>query len=122
MAKKTNYVSYELERLNKYVAQLLEYLDANPPHLMVDRIEVLQSTRGNPIIKVISSKEQQLKCWSDRMRELPTIVETLNKLRALVEDDDRSKEVVKRGGGNLPGLFSHRLLKNGEEDNKENIS
>jgi hypothetical protein len=118
MSKKTNYVSYELERLNTYAAQLLEYLDDNPPNLMVDRIEIMQSQRGNPIIKVIASKETQLKCWSDRLKELPLLVEQLNKLRALVEEDNESKNIQKRGGGDIPGIFSRRLLK-GTEDNGE---
>ena len=101
--KKTNYISYELKKLEIYLSQLQNYLDDNPPDRLVDRLEVLQSTRGNPIIKVIASKEDQLKMFLTSLEKLPKILEDINRLRKEVDDD--KKEIEVRGGQNMPGFM-----------------
>lgn len=100
--KKTNYIAYELKKLDKYIKELHAYLDANPPHLMVDRVEHATSTRGNPIIKLIASKEDQLKTFTATLEKLPKILEDVNRLRKAV-DGEEEKDV--RGGHNLPGFM-----------------
>ena len=44
--KKTNYISYELKKLENYLTQLNNTLDLNPPDRAADRIEILQTARG----------------------------------------------------------------------------
>jgi hypothetical protein len=101
--KKNNYVSYELDRLEKYVQQLQNFLDKNPPDLMEDRIQYLTSTQGNPIVKVISTKEQQLKSFTETLQKVPKLLEDLNHLRKIVEAEEEEKEV--RGDSEIPGFM-----------------
>ncbi len=112
--KTTNYISYEIVRLEKYVSQLNGYLDSNPPDQLTDRIEILQSTRGNPIIKVIASKEQQLKAFSDILQKLPKLLEDLNSLRKTVNDE--TPDVAVRGNQSKPGFMqiAENPIKSGE--------
>lgn len=101
--KKTNYIAYEIKKLEKYFKQLEKYLDDNPPDAAVDRIEMMESTRGNPIMKVIQTKENQIKLFKETLKELPGILEQLNKLRMMV-DGEQEDEV--RGGSSVPGFMS----------------
>jgi len=101
--KKTNYIAYEIKKLEKYFKQLEKYLDDNPPDAAEDRIEMLESTRGNPILKVIQTKENQIKLFKEALKELPGILENLNKLRMTV-DGEQEDEV--RGGSSVPGFMS----------------
>lgn len=112
-AKKTNYVEYELEWLEKKIKSLREYVDKRPFEDIKDRIEVLESSRGNPIIKVIASEEIQIKSLKDILKELPGMFEALNRLRKLA--DDKGEDISKRGGGDLPGIFKNKLLGNGNK-------
>jgi hypothetical protein len=117
MAKnKNNYVSYELERLEKYVQQLQNFLDKNPPDLMEDRIQYLTSTQGNPIVKVISTKEQQLKSFTETLQKVPKLLEDLNHLRKVVEAEEEEKEV--RGDSEIPGfMIGYKSASNVTEEN-----
>ena len=102
MAKKTNFISYELKKLDSYIKQLQAYLDDNPPDLMVDRIELLTSTRGNTIIKVIASKEDQIKMFLTALEKLPKLLEDINRLRKTVSGEEE-KNI--RGNQSIPGFM-----------------
>lgn len=102
-AKKTNYIAYELKKLEKYFKQLQEYLNNNPPDKAEDRIEMMESTRGNPIIKVIQTKENQIKLFKETLKEMPGILEGINRLRKAVDGEEEDKEV--RGGHGVPGFM-----------------
>jgi hypothetical protein len=106
--KKTNYISYEIERLNKYIKQLTAFLDKNPPDKAEDRIEVVDGPRG-PIVKVIAKKEDQIKLFMEMLQKLPPVLEDLNRLRKGAEGEE---EVDVRGGHGLPGFMT-------SGDNKE---
>lgn len=100
--KKTNYISYELERLDKYFKQLENYLEKNPPDKMQDRIEIFEGARG-PIAKVVATKESQINCWTDKFQKLPGILLQINALRK--EVDGQGKEIVVRGQQEVPGFM-----------------
>ena len=102
--KKTNFISYELKKLDKYVKELMNYLDNNPSDQIEDRIELLETTRGQSI-KVIASKEQQLNCYFDKLEKLPRLLEDINKLRMAVEGEEENEV---RGGTNVPGFMSKK--------------
>jgi len=108
--KKTNYIVYELEKLQKFYKQLENYLDNNPPNKAEDRLDVRYSQNGNPIVKVIASKESQVTLFSTQLQKLPALLESINNLRKLADAD--GKEVIDeaRGGRALPGLFRHKML------------
>ena len=100
--KKTNYISYEIERLNKYIKQLTTFLDKNPPDRAVDRLEVVDGGRG-PIVKIVSKKEEQIKLFMEMLQKLPSVLEDLNRLRKGAEGEE---EVDVRGGHGLPGFMT----------------
>jgi hypothetical protein len=100
--KKTNYVSYEIGRLDKYIKQLTSFLDKNPPDKAEDRIEVVDGPRG-PIIKVIAKKEDQIKLFMDMLTKLPSVLEDVNRLRKSVDGED-VKDI--RGGYKTPGFMT----------------
>jgi hypothetical protein len=103
--KKTNFVSYELARLDKYLKQLTSYLDAHPPDKMEDRIEWIETPRGGEIPKVISSIETQLKVFMSTLEKLPKLLSDVNALRKEVEGG--TKEVELRGGAERPGFMDN---------------
>jgi hypothetical protein len=100
--KKTNFISYELDRLDKYVKQLNSFLDKNPPDRVQDRLEVIDGPRG-PIVKIISKKEEQIKLFMEMLQKLPAVLEDVNRLRKGV-DGEEVTEV--RGGHGLPGFMT----------------
>jgi len=101
--KKTNYITYELKKLDLYIGQLQDFLDKNPPNLAVDRIERIVTQRGESI-RVIASIEQQVKAFTDIVKEMPRYLEDLNRLRMQVDQD--KKEVQLRGGQDRPGFMN----------------
>lgn len=101
--KKTNYISYELKKLEVYLEQLQAYLDKNPPDLAVDRTEVYSTARGGEGIKVIASIEDQVKMFLLALEKLPKVLEDLNRLRSAV--DKGKDEIEIRGGVERPGFM-----------------
>jgi DNA polymerase II small subunit/DNA polymerase delta subunit B len=116
-SKKTNYISYELKRLEKYYKQLDDYLATNPPNKAEDRLDVRYSQNGNPIVKVIASKESQVKLFSEQLQKLPSILEAINNLRKIADSESVSVEKA-RGDKEIPGIFRNRMLTQGNEDTK----
>lgn len=102
--KKTNYIGYELKWLEKKCKQLQEWVEAKLDGGITDRIEVMESTRGNPIIKVIASEETQIKCLRDTLKELPNMLMEINRLRKLAEEEDAGEPNV-RGNHEVPGFM-----------------
>ena len=100
--KKTNYSSYELKSLEKYLSQLQNYLDKNAPDTFEDRIERIPTKYGTTI-RVISSIEQQLKAFTETLQKLPAIVAEVNALRKSLNEEKVDKEV--RGHEDIPGFM-----------------
>lgn len=108
--KKTNYIVYELEKVENYIKQLQEYLDSIDLYDLEDRLDVRHSTNGNPIVKVIASKEAQVKSYRENLEKLPPLYETLNRLRQLADSGGVEKVEKARGDKELPGIFKHKML------------
>lgn len=101
-AKKTNFISYELKALEEYFKQLNRFLKKNPPDLAEDRVEHMTSPKGMPMIKVIASREVQIKLFTETLEKLPKILTDLNLLRKAVD----GQEVVSvRGDMDVPGFM-----------------
>lgn len=103
--KKTNFISYELKRLDAYMAQLNSYLDDNPPNTVQDRIEIVQTQRGS-IIKVIATKEDQIKLFLTTLEKLPKVLSDINDLRKQVEGIKLEEDI--RGQQVQPGFMSSK--------------
>jgi len=102
--KKTNYIGYDLEWLEKKCKQLQKWVEDKLDGGIKDRIEVYESTRGNPIIKVISSEETQIKCLRDTLKELPNMLMEINRLKKIVNEEETGEKDV-RGGHEIPGFM-----------------
>jgi len=113
--KKTNYIGYELKWLEKKCKQLQKWVEDKLENGITDRIEVLESTRGNPIIKVIASEETQVKCLRDTLKELPNMLMEINRLRKLAEEEDTGETNV-RGNHDIPGF-----MEDDEEDEQQPV-
>ena len=115
--KKTNFVSYELKKLEKYWSQLEKYMDDNPPDQAEDRLDVRYNERtGMPIVKTIATKESIVKLFKETFASLPKILEDLNSLRKSVNEEIKQTEV--RGDQAVPGfmLLDNDLKKEEKDD------
>jgi hypothetical protein len=112
--KKTNYISYELTKLETYLEQLQAFLDKNPPDLAVDRTEIYATARGGEGIKVIASIEDQVKMFLLALEKLPRVLEDINRLRK--EVDGGKEEIELRGGADRPGFMD-----DDEDDEEEEV-
>jgi hypothetical protein len=120
--KKTNYIVFELDRLQKYIDQLQTYLDSVDLYALEDRLDVRYSQNGNPIVKVIASKESQVKSYRENIEKLPALYETLNKLKSMADTGGEEKIEKARGNIELPGIFRTKILeapKNNNDEEKE---
>lgn len=113
--KKTNYISYELAKLKGYLDEMQEYLDDVRVSKIEDRLDVRYSTLGNPIVKVIASKESQIKAYREILEKLPKMLEDYNRLKKLADDGEEGPVEEARGGKDLPGIFKHKMLGPGAE-------
>lgn len=120
-SKKTNYISYEIKKLEGYIQQLQSYLDKNPADDIEVQLDVRYSTNGNPIVKVIASKESQLKAFRDTLEKLPKLLEDLNRLRKIADTGDAEVVDKARGDKELPGLFKSRMLGNTNVEKKDEV-
>lgn len=102
--KKTNYIGYDLDWLEQQYKQLKNWCEDKLNGGIEDRIEMLESTRGNPIMKLIASEETQIKCLRDTLKELPSMLLEINRLRKIADEED-STETTVRGGHDIPGFM-----------------
>lgn len=110
--KNSNYIGFELEWLEKRCRQLMTWCEEKLEGGITDRIHEDVSTRGNPIIKVISSEETQVKTLRDTLKELPSMLIEINRLRKVAGEDSNERSV--RGEHAIPGFME-------EDDEEEKI-
>lgn len=100
--KKTNYIGEELEWLETRCQELRDWVQAKLSGGITDRIEIYEGGRS-PIIKVISSEETQIKTLRDTLKELPSMLMEINRLRKLAEEEADGPQV--RGDHDIPGFM-----------------
>jgi hypothetical protein len=105
-AKANTYVNAELDWAEAQLASWKEYIDANPIHLLKDRIEWKPTSRGGTMPMVIASIEQQIKAISDLMTRYLALLEVVDKLREI-----EAEKIEKRGGGEINGMMQNFLKK-----------
>ena len=81
MAIKNNYISTELDWAEQQLVSWKAYVDANPLHLLKDRIEWKPTARGGLIPMVIASIEAQGKFIQETMKNYLSLLEVVNNLR-----------------------------------------
>jgi hypothetical protein len=104
--KKTTYINTELNWAEEQLASWKSYVDANPLHKLVDRIEWKPTSKGGMIPMVIASIESQGKFIQETMKNYLALLEVVDKLR---EKEESKIEV--RGNTEL-GSMAERFLKN----------
>ena len=97
--KKNTYVSAELDWAEQQLSSWKEYVDANPLHLLKDRIEWKPTAKGGMLPMVIASIESQGKFVQETMKNYLALLEQVDKLR---EKEEAKVEV--RGNGELSSM------------------
>lgn len=103
--KKTTYINAELDWAEEQLASWKQYVDANPLHKLVDRIEWKPTARGGTMPMVIASVEQQGKFIQETMKNYLALLEVVDKLR---EKEEAKVDV--RGNVEL-GSMAQKFLK-----------
>ena len=102
--KKNTYINTELDWAEAQLASWKEYVDANPLHLLKDRIEWKPTAKGGMLPMVIASIEAQGKFVQETMKNYLALVEVVDKLRNMEE-----AKVEVRGKGELSGAAAEFL-------------
>ena len=102
--KKTTYINTELEWAESQLVSWKAYVDANPLHLLKDRIEWKPTAKGGLLPMVIASIESQGKFIQETMKNYLALLEVVDKLR----EKEAAKQEA-RGGKAIP----HRMRENG---------
>jgi hypothetical protein len=103
---KTTYVNTELDWAEQQLSSWKEYVDANPLHLLKDRIEWKPTAKGGMLPMVIASIEAQGKFVQETMKNYLALLEQVDKLR----EKEEAKKVETRGGQEL-GSMAEEFLK-----------
>ena len=103
--KKTTCINAELDWAEEQLASWKQYVDANPLHKLVDRIEWKPTARGGTMPMVIASVEQQGKFIQETMKNYLALLEVVDKLR---EKEEAKVDV--RGNVEL-GSMAEKFLK-----------
>ena len=94
------YINTELDWAEEQLKSWKQYVDANPLHTLVDRIEFKPTAKGGVIPMVIASIEAQGKFVQETMKNYLALLEVVDKLR---EKEESKKEA--RGSSTVP----HRM-------------
>ena len=103
--KKETFISVELDWAEEQLTSWKAYVDANPMHKLVDRIEWKPTSKGGMLPMVIASIEQQGKFIQETMKNYLALLEVVDKLR---EKEEAKIDV--RGNAEL-GSMASKFLK-----------
>jgi hypothetical protein len=103
--KKTTYINAELDWAEEQLTSWKAYVDANPMHKLVDRIEWKPTSKGGMLPMVIASIESQGKFIQETMKNYLALLEVVDKLR---EKEEAKIDV--RGNAEL-GSMASKFLK-----------
>ena len=99
-AKKEIYINAELDWAEEKLMEWKEYIDANPFSEIKPEIQWKETSKGGMIPMVIASREAQIKCVRDTMKEYLALLKVVDDMRSAEE-----KAKVARGGSEVP----HRM-------------
>lgn len=96
--KQSAYLNSKVDWLRKKADEMQKYVDDRPLDKLVDRIEWKPTSKGGMIPMVIQSIEGQVKLIKEIIKELPVILEAIDKL----EEVEEAKKKTAIGGGDVP--------------------
>jgi hypothetical protein len=110
MAKKTTFIDIELLWAEEQLKSWKAYVDANPLHLLKDRIEWKPVARGGTMPMVIASIEQQGKFIQETMKNYLALLKEVDSMRTA-----EAVKIESRGKGTITGQAASWVReKNGE--------
>lgn len=110
MAKKTTFIDIELIWAEEQLKSWKAYVDANPIHLLKDRIEWKPTARGGTMPMVIASIEQQGKFIQETMKNYLSLLKEVDLMRSAEE-----AKIQARGKGVVTGQAEQWIKeKNGQ--------
>lgn len=95
-AKKSVYISVELDWAEEQLAQWKAYVEANPLPSLTDRMDYKETAKGGIIKTVIASIEQQGKFIQETMKNYLILLGEVDRMR-----EQESKKVETRGKGEI---------------------
>jgi hypothetical protein len=104
--KRNTYINTELDWAEAQLESWKEYVDANPLHLLKDRIEWKPTAKGGMLPMVIASIEAQGKFVQETMKNYLALLEQVDKLR----EKEEAKAPAVRGDAQL-GSMAEEFLK-----------
>jgi hypothetical protein len=104
--RKNNYITAELDWSEEQLSSWKQYVDANPLHMLKDRIEWKPTAKGGTMPMVIASIESQGKFVQETMKNYLALLEQVDKLR----EKEEAKAVPVRGDVQL-GSMAEDFLK-----------
>lgn len=105
VAKKNSYTTTELDWAEQQLITWKAYIDANPMHLLTDRINYKETRGGGVMPMVVASIEAQGKYLQETMKNYLALLEVVERLR----EKDAAKKVETRGGVELGDMASDFL-------------
>ncbi len=97
---RTTYINTELEWAETQLSSWKEYVDANPLHLLADRIQHKETRGGGVMPMIVASIEAQGKFIQETMKNYLALLEVVDNLR-------NKEEVKKQARGNA--TVPHRM-------------
>jgi hypothetical protein len=95
--KKALLIEYELEFLEKQLAELKEYIEANPYSTLADRMAYKETKNGGVIPTLVANKEAQRKDLTQALKDYAEILRTVDAMR-----DKESIKKEARGAASVP--------------------
>lgn len=102
---KRKYTIADLDWMETHLSEMKKYVEANPLSTIKDRTEVVMSAKGTPVIKVVATKEAQIRELRSTLKEALIMIRELEELR----EQRATKEIEVRGGGQINGLLKEKF-------------
>lgn len=102
---KVKYTQKDLDWLEVQLLEMKKYVEANPISSIVDRTEIVMSAKGTPVIKIIASKEVQIRELRATLKDVTIMLGDLERLR----EERAAQEMEVRGGGEINGMMKSKL-------------
>ncbi len=99
-----SYIKDDLEWLEAKLDSIKKYIDDNPISTMKDRIISIETGRGAKE-QVAATVEQQIKSIKEVLKDLPALLEALDKLRA----KNDAAELKLKGDDEMPAIMKGKF-------------
>ena len=102
--KKALLIEYELEFLEKQLAELKDYIEANPYSQLADRMQSKVTKNGGVVLVCVANKESQRKDLTQALKDYAEILRTVDAMR------EKEKEKIQPRGNEELGDQAEAFL------------